>query len=1106
MKCKRYELSYFLLLSICLLWSSCQTEKKEQALFERRLSAETNIHFNNEIIEDNAHNILNFTNLYTGSGVGIGDFNQDGLPDVFFGGNQVSSRLYLNKGNLSFEDVTAAAGVNTDRWVMGVAVVDINADGWPDIYLSISGNAKGTQLENQLFINRKNNTFTEEARAYGIADSSQCTHANFFDYDKDGDLDLFVIVNPTDYNLYNVNNIRKKKVNGESASTDKLYRNNGDNTFTDVSKEAGILIEGYSLSLNVSDLNGDNWPDVYVTNDFMTNDILYVNNQDGTFTNRAAELMKHTSFASMGIDVADINNDGLPEVYVLDMFPEDNYRQKMIMPGGNYDRFQYILKAGYEPQYSRNTLQLNNGDGTFSEIGQMANLHKTDWSWSALLADYDNDGFRDLFVTNGFRRDLGNLDYINYSNASAFGSPESRKQEQLERIVKQPGAKLLNYIYKNDNGLTFTKKTEDWGFTDSTYSHGAAFADLDRDGDLDILINNVSQPAFIYENKSNELSTNHAIQFKLIGSGENKEGLGAKLKIKYGNGQKQYAEYTPYRGYESTVGRLLHFGLGEIEQIDELEVQWPDGTYSNYVNLAADTLWTISYDEKKELKKREKEDVVSPIFAMASMTNGLAYSHEEDLQIDFKTQSLLPHQHSRSGPCLAVGDVNGDGLEDAFVGGAAGKSASFFLQQRDGSFITEKFEEDKEREDVDALFFDADQDGDLDLYVVSGGVVAVLQKDIYQDRLYFNDGEGDFVKTKLPQMNSSGGVVAACDYDQDGDLDLFVGGRVSPGTYPEIPTSYLLNNNKGSFTKVASSTLEKIGMVSSALWTDFDQDGDEDLMLAGEFMALTFIENNKGELVKRVNQIPNSSGWWNTLLAGDFDDDGDIDYLAGNLGLNTNYKASPTEPLCLYAKDFDKNGSLDPVLCQYTNGKEYTVPSRDNLVQQIPPIKVRFNSYDKYATAEFNEVFNSTELKNAQVLKATIFESCYVENKGDGTFELKPLPLEMQIAPITKFHVEDIDQDGKLDALAVGNSYATEVVIGRYDAFTGALLKGKGNGNFAILRGAQSGFLADKDATDLAVLKRASGEEMYMVGNNSDSLQLFSRKKKQLTLGMSINN
>ncbi|MFS4466662.1 VCBS repeat-containing protein [Maribacter sp. 2210JD10-5] len=1079
-------------------------------------SSKTGIHFKNEIKENETYNFLEFSNIYTGSGVGIGDFNNDGLPDIFFGGCMQSSRLYLNQGGLKFKDNTEEAGILTDRWITGVAIVDINADGWEDIYLSVSGIGPSEKTKNLLFINNglgdtsRQISFTESAEDYGIADASQCSHANFFDYDKDGDLDLFLIINPPDFNLKIVNDIRQKKTKGESPSTDKLYRNNtitknpiqGNNVsfnekikklplFTDVSKEAGILTEGYSLSMNISDLNDDNWPDIYITNDFLSDDIIYINNQDGTFTNKANQILKHTSYASMGIDIADINNDAKPEIYVLDMLPEDNYRQKTIVAGGNYHRFQNTLKMGYLHQYSRNTLQLNNGDGSFSEVGQLFNVHKTDWSWSALFADYDNDGYKDLFITNGFKRDLGNLDYMMYGNWNPFGSPEMIKKRQLETINKQSSGKLPNYIFQNQSGMGFLKKSVPWGIGEPSQSHGAAYGDLDNDGDLDLITNNIDQEAFIYENRANELNSNHYLKIKLKGANQNLSALGAKIWLYYDN-KVQFIEQTTYRGYESTMDPILHFGLGNNSKIDSLKVIFPDGKVIIKKQIKADTLLVLENKGAVPAKEKQKRDEF--LFSTANYDYGLHYTHQEDLQVDFNQQSLLPHQHSQLGPAMTKGDVNGDGLEDIYIGGSAGNPAALVLQKDDKTFEIKEWTLGMEHEDTNALFFDADKDGDLDLYVCSGGT-QTNNATIFQDRLYMNNGKGNFTKdeTALPKINSSTKAIAAADYDKDGDLDLFIGGRITPGKYPNFPESFLLENREGTFHKHTEFPKE-IGMVSDALWTDYDMDNDQDLILVGEWMPITIFENDQGQINSSPITIPYSNGWWNTVSEGDFDNDGDLDYLAGNLGLNTDYRASKEEPLRIYSNDFDNNGSVDPIICQYNDGIEYTIAPRDKLIEQIPSIKKRFTTYHKYASTPFKDIFNEKELENTQVLETYILESCYIENLGNRKFNLRPLPNELQIAPINKLLTKKIDNDEHLDVLAIANDYSTEVTIGRYDASTGAVMLGNGKGGFDVKRGSYSGFLVDKNAKNMITLKLGSEEEeLILVGNNSDSLQVFKK-------------
>jgi hypothetical protein len=1096
---------------------SCQ--QKPPSVFERLPSHQTGIHFNNLVDEDEKNNVNTYMNIYTGGGVAAGDINNDGLTDLFFSGNMVSSRLYLNKGNLRFEDITESSGIVTTRWGTGAVMADVNQDGWLDIYLCVSGN--GLDRANQLFINNRNNTFKESALAYGIADERQAMHASFFDYDQDQDLDLFIITNPAAFEN-RVNTIQPRKLNGEGVSTDILYRNNGNNTFTDVSREAGILVEGYSLGLAISDINNDQWPDIYISNDFIGNDILYINNRDGTFTNRAADYFKHTSFAGMGNDIADLNNDGLVDVVEVDMRPEDNKRQKLIMPPTGYDKFQLSLRMGYEPQFSRNTLQLNQGNGKFSEIAFLSGISSTDWSWSALLADYDNDGDKDLFVTNGFLRDLGNMDYITYQNIynTPLGTVQAKADKKLNAIKSLDGAVLRNYVFENQGGYTFSNQSQAWGMDSKGISHGAAYADLDNDGDLDLVVNNMNEEASVYENKSNEIFKRNYLRIRFEGSALNRDGIGAKVTA-YDHQRKQFMEHFLNRGYESTVDGVLHIGLDTVRRIDSLEVIWPDGKYEVVKDVKANQVLTLKYASAAVLPRRHEDTKPSFLprlpFMEISKEVGINYTHHENDFVDFKVQPLLPHMHSKNGPGLAVADVNGDGLEDFYVGGAANQSGALFIQQAGGRFRKGSVSPiDSLSDDMGVLFFDADNDGDDDLYIASGGTEHVKGSPLYRDHLYLNDGRGNFKSAPdaLPDIRQSGSGAVAADYDHDGDLDLFIGGRIVPGEYPLPADSYLLRNDMirrqvgagktGQFTDVTKEVapgFPKLGLVTAALWTDVDNDGWVDLMIAGEFMPITCYKNNKGKSFTPFGKdaFAHTSGWWNSLTAGDFDNDGDMDYIAGNLGLNTRYKGNEKEPLCIYARDYDRNGSLDPVMTYYVQGTKYIVHARDELISQISVMRLRFRKYKEYSEATFDESFLKSELDSAYVVCSEWFQTSYIENRGQGNFSIKPLPLDAQFSPVYGMVVDDFNQDGYQDVLMVGNLYAAEVNTGRYDASQGLLLQGDGHGNFYPVKTIASGFCADGDAKGMAKLATGDGHTLLVVGNNSGPVKTYMISKKVKT-------
>jgi enediyne biosynthesis protein E4 len=1086
-------------------------EQRSTPLFQLRSPRETGIRFANTLTEDDTlNNPLDFDYMYNGAGVGAGDFNNDGLLDLYFTGNMVSSRLYLNRGNFRFEDVTDRAGVATTAWATGVTLVDINEDELLDIYVSVAGPGPESTRANLLFINQGMNeegtpVFVEQAKDWGLADTGYSTHAAFLDYDRDGDLDLYVLTNALEE--HNRNAIRPKMVRGEAASTDRLYRNNGDRTFTNVSREAGIVIEGYGLGVVVSDLNRDGWPDIYVANDFLSNDLVWINERNGTFTNRAGQYLKHQTHNGMGADVADYDNDGLLDIVVLDMLPPDNLRRKMMIQGGNYDRFDMSVRLGYEPQYMRNTLQLNRGVGPdghpeFSELGRLAGIEATDWSWAALFADYDNDGLKDLFITNGYRRDVTNLDYIAYfEEAAAVSAAEERRRMRIRGLRQLPEVKLANYIFQNAGDLTFSDRTRAWGLEIPSYSNGAVYADFDNDGDLDLAVNNIDDVAFIFENRTDRLAGRNYLRVALAGPAGNRAGYGTSLTVTT-TGSRQYIEHTTFRGYKSTVEPVVHFGLGAARVVDSLTVRWPDGTCQVLSGVAANQVLRVRHDAAGACGTTELP--VAPRLFRTIPAGALEFVHRERQVPDFKVTPLLPHKLSQGGPGIAVGDIDGNGLDDVFIGTDRGAEKSVFVQTAPGQFQRRPVEGGQDREDMGALVFDADSDGDNDLYVVSGGSFIVADPLVFQDRLYVNDGAGRLrlAEGALPPTLASGSSVVAADFDRDRDLDLFVGGRVIPGRYPLPPRTYLLRNDSHSggpaqFTDITESAapgLREVGLVNSALWTDFDHDGQVDLIVAGEWMPLSFFRNDGGRLtnVTSATGLGATEGWWNSLVAGDFDNDGDTDYVAGNLGLNTEYRASGSEPVRIHAADFDHNGSVDPVISRYVLGKSHPVAARDLMIAQMAGMKGRFRRYIDFATATLEQTLSEDERARAFVARSVHFASSYVENRGGGEFALRSLPLPAQIAPAYGMLTGDYDSDGNLDVAIVGNSYAPETQGGWHDASIGSVLLGNGDGTFRYRNGAESGLFVDGDAKGIAEVMLDATRTLMLVTQNNDSLRVFA--------------
>nr|WP_299486165.1 VCBS repeat-containing protein [uncultured Allomuricauda sp.] len=1093
--------SIIVFLTLALSAVSC--EENTTKLFHDLSPKETGISFSNTLVIGGEPSVLEFEYMYNGAGVAVADFDQDGLQDIYFTGNMVSNRLYRNLGQFRFEDITTSTNVSTSGWSNGVAIVDINQDGFPDIYVC-KGGPRGSSDEdraNLLFVNNGMEdgklSFTEEASKWGIADSSYSVQANFFDYDGDGDLDMYLLSNAlVDYNR---NTSRPKDWSGKAPSVDKLFRNNGDATFTDVSKEAKILMEGFGLGVEVYDFNEDGWVDIYVSNDFLTDDFLYINQKDGTFKNEISEYMGHLTFNGMGNDIADINNDGLMDVVVLDMLPPDNKRWKLTMMGNNYDEHHNALSNGYQPQYIRNTLQINNGNGSFSEVGQIAGISATEWSWSALLSDYDHDGKKDLFVTNGYRQDITNLDFMVYGNTIlSMGSEQANREKRLEALNKLPGIKRSNYLFKNEGELQFKDISKEAGITKPTFSNGAAYADFDNDGDFDLVINNIDDPASILRNNTEVDSTQSYLKFRFKGVAPNLEGIGSQVEIHYqGQLQKQY--FTPYRGYLSSVESSLHFGLGDIKKIDSAIVTWPNKMQEVLKNIPVNQELVLHQNNAQTFKKNNVKKTVGLFKKSDSI--GLEFTHKENDFVDYKIQPLLPHMLSKNGPGMAVGDANGDGLEDVYIAGAMGQPGTLKIQSKDRSSFSEIVFQDSDSEDMGALFFDADSDGDQDLYVVSGGSSAAKGSIAYQDRIYENDGTGTYTLVDaLSESLVSGSVVAGVDYDKDGDIDLFVGGRVQPGEYPMSPKSSLLKNESSigniKFNDDHSflNNSGELGMVTAALWTDFDNDSWIDLIVVGEFMPIRFFKNSEGNLQEITEQIAlkGTNGWWNSIASGDFDNDGDSDYILGNFGLNSRYKASVTEPLCIYAKDYDKNGQIDPVMCHYIDGKNYIAHSRNDLIDQINAMRVRFRTYSEYAEATFEESFTEGELADAHIVKSETFASSYLENLGSGRFALKPLPISMQTAPLYGISIGDYNHDSHLDVLAVGNFYSGEVFNGRYDASIGWLMTGDGKGDFEALKVDESGFFVKGDAKSQVNLF-TDDSELILSGINNGELKIHSR-------------
>lgn len=1097
------------LFAFVFIFVGCKS--KSDFLFEKLSSSETGIDFKNLMKPTDDLNAFTFTNFYNGGGVGIGDFNKDGLKDVFFSGNQVSSELYLNKGKMKFEKITERAGIKTDRWCNGVSIVDINNDGWDDIYISVAVHKSMTKTQNLLFINQKTAipTFKEQAKEYGLDYSGYTTQSVFFDYDLDGDLDVFLLNTSPDtqnpsYNRVAIND-------GTHPSASKLFQNNktenGHPVFKDVSVKAGIVYEGLGLGVVVSDYNNDNMPDIYCSNDFLSSDVLYLNNGDGTFRNVVKESMPHTAMSGMGMDAADINQDGKVDIFQLDMMPEENERQKQMLGRQDYDRKEISINPpfNFQLQYMRNMLQVNlgnqNGIPQFSENGLLAGIAKTDWSWSALICDLDNDMLKDIFISNGYRKNVTDLDFISYyRNNDMFGSDRARTQNRKNLVEKVPEIPLKDYAYRNKGKMNFENVSESWGLDELSFSNGTAYADLDNDGDLELIVNNIDNEASVFKNKTDIKSKNHSLAIDFEGSQINPGGIGAKVTAFVGE-EKLHFENFPVRGYLSSMYKELIIGLGQNHQVDSLLVTWPDGKSQTFKNLDS-TLKKLTLKYVDAGLENGIKNSISPYFS--SVENIINFEHRESNFLDFNENAALHKMLSRFGPVVAQGDINSDGLEDIVIGGAfKGTETLIFTQNKIGTFSKVQDIATSKEMEVGALrLFDADSDGDQDLIITGGSCESPLENPIaFQPQLWTNDGKGKFTKNgNLPKMNVSGQVIEPLDYDRDGDLDLFLGGRITPYQYPKETDSYILKNENGKFTDVTARVapfLKNFGMVCDAAIGDFDHDGWIDLATIGEWMPLTTLKNNKGIFKAKTNE--NTEGWWNSLEAVDINNDGFSDLILGNEGLNSFYRASTDQPVVMIAKDFDNDKKMDPVMGHYLKGKLVPVHPRENLNLQINSFRKKFITFKDYSMARFDDLFTEEEKEGAIKKQAKMLLSSFALNNKKGEFEIKALPWQAQQSPVFSIISEDFNHDGKVDLLLSGRFYPNEAHQGRQDASRGVLLLGNGKGDFKAIDFENSGLNFQGDTRKSLFFKTSGTLLTFCNSGKAESYILKPNKIKSKT-------
>ncbi|MEQ1585750.1 MAG: VCBS repeat-containing protein [Cyclobacteriaceae bacterium] len=1097
-----------LVVVVAIILASCTSDQNQPTadqLFQLHPASTTGITFQNELSYTEELNPYTFRSFYNGGGVGLGDFNNDGLIDIFFAGNLVSNKLYLNRGNFKFEDITAPAGLQTEGvWSTGVSVVDINSDGYLDIYVCKSGPPGGARRKNELFINQGDLTFKELAAEYGLAFEGLSIHAAFFDFDKDGDLDCYLLNN----SLRSVGgfDLRKDQRNiPDPEGGNRLLRNDL-GKYVDVSQQAGIYSSkiGFGLGVTIGDINKDGWPDIFVSNDFFEKDYLYINNQNGTFTESLENLIREISLGSMGADLADINNDGLPELFVTEMLPEHDDRLKTTSQFETWDKYNIAYEQGYYRQFGRNALQLNNGDGTFSEISRLAKTEATDWSWGALIFDMDNDGMKDIFVGNGIYKDLINQDYVNFiANANAVREILQKEKKVIKRLVDSiPSNQLANYTFRNNGDFTFTNKAEDWGLGILTHTNGSVYGDLDNDGDLDLVLNNVNMPSFLYENRSKQINPkNKTISFSLHGDGLNVFALGTKVFL-YDSGRIFYQEVSPMRGFMSTVDARLHFGVGSTGSLDSIQIEWPDGRLTALTNISTNQLMDVFQKDATLVRQIRKGDGAPTILTKINNLPGLHFKHIENEFVDFDRDRLLFNMISNEGPCLCAGDINQDGLDDFYIGGAKNQPGSLFIQSKNGfkNVISEVFEKDEDSEDTDCLFFDANGDGKDDLYVTSGGNEFSSSSAALLDRLYINKGNGNLEKSTqpLPVATSfeSTSTVSSADVDEDGDLDLFVGVRVIPFLYGMPGNGYILiNDGKGNFsdaTSILAPQLQKAGMITDSRWVDVNQDNHVDLVIVGEWMPVKVFLQEEGRFIDRTRELglENSNGWYHSLEVADFNKDGKMDLVVGNHGLNSRFRATRNEPVSMHLSDFDHNGTMEQVISRFDNGVSYPFVLRNDLVAQIPSLKKKYLHFSDYRSKTMADIFTPEQLKESIVLNAYSFETTVFLNKGNG-FEKTTLPAQAQFSPVYSILADDFNHDGNLDLLLGGNLYRAKPETGIYDGSYGLLLTGDGSGRFAAVLSAQSGFSIKGEIRAVKQINYRK-KKLVLIGKNNDQLETVS--------------